>query len=109
MPKEIQRRQSLTEYLSNLQSRLSWQERRAPHGGNLATYGAVLVEGRLPSDAPLGARYLVINDNLVAVSIGNGAWRYEPVPPPEAPPTGPIGPAGPPGPQGPAGPPGLDG
>jgi hypothetical protein len=107
--REIERRSSLPSYLSDLNTRLNWVERRPM--GNMqwrdTTFGAVPSLPDLPPDGPPGERYLIVDQDLVATRLPNGQWEFGPVP---APPTGGsgggTGPAGPPGPPGPAGPPG---
>lgn len=101
---EIVRRSSLPSYLSDLQTRLKWMERR-PMGDmhwRDTTFGAVPCDDDLPDDGPPGERYLVLCLGLVAERQPDGSWVYEPIPPPPsttgAP--GPEGPQGPPGPQG---------
>lgn len=105
---EIVRRQTLTTYLDNLQSRLLWVERR-PMGDmswRATTFASTPTESMLPSDAPLGARYLVQDRNQIAERTAQDTWVYSAVP---APPAGGTGSQGPPGPAGPSGPPGATG
>src|SRR5262245_31263437 len=104
---EVQRRQSLTAYLDNVQSRLLWVERR-PMGDmhwRDTTFGAVASDDDLPADGPPGERYLVLDQGLVAERQPDGSWVYGPIPDPPTT-TGPPGPEGPMGPPGATGPPG---